>query len=132
MKEIKLLSNKKEELYSGEEVGFYAFKTQISLNDDDKIDFSVANQDSALYELQSFLPKELMLNIADKSKLKKIDFEKRQYFGQWELTVEYIYKAPYFVLISLGEAHRGTFKIYKEAIWFAPDLPISDTLSTNK
>jgi len=125
MEEIKLLSNKKEELYSGRESGFYAFKTQINLNDNDyKTDFSVAEQDSALYELQPFLPKELILNIADKSTLKKYDFEKQQYFGQWELTVEYIYKSPYLILISLGEAHRGTFKVYKEAVWYAPNLPI--------
>lgn len=127
MQEFTLISNEKKVIYSGLEDDFYDFNAEIILDDGNIITFILSKLDTDFYELETFLSKKTMLFLAENSYLKEYDFEDKEYFGQWGLGVEYVYRSPYLVLISSGEARKGVYKCYVEAIWYSPHVDIPET-----
>ncbi len=124
---MRLISNEKEELFWGIEDDFYTYISKIQIKEDEYLIFNAYKIPDSFFELESVIGLDSVKDIAEQSDFTRIDYTDKVFKGKYNMGVSYIYKNKYLVLFSSGEAYRGNYMIYKEAIWHAPDLNIPET-----
>ncbi len=122
MDNLILISKEKELVFSGGEYSFSKFSTKLQISSDTEFEFFPSKFNSPFYKLARKLKRTNLLYIVSNSLLKEYDLDEEEFFGKHGLSIEYIYETPYLLLLSIGEANRGIYEIYKEALWYAPDL----------
>ncbi len=122
MDNLILITREKDLIFSGTEDSFSEFSTKLQISSDIEFEFIPSKFNSPFYKLARKLSRTSLLYIISNSSLKEYNTEEDEFFGKHGLSIEYIYKAPYLLLLSIGEAHRGVYKVIKEALWYAPDL----------